>query len=813
AARDDLERQAFEIETMSALMDKELAILRADLIERESEQLRNSLDSLTQRNEELQAQAVEARVKSDLLTQRIEATPMLRAEPIPNQPISAPVANAPAYGGPTGQVSSTQPDRDFSMFYEGLSPHGRWIDVDDFGYSWQPRIAADQGWRPYLDGSWVWTDYGWTWSSNEPFGWATYHYGRWANLSHIGWVWVPDQQWAPAWVSWRQSHDHVGWAPLPPSRGAVREIDRDCDLRYNLGPSSYTFIQTNHFSNRSYRSVCSPAERNSHHFRRSVNTTRIVQRHGYQHQVFAHRGGPACSKIEDAVNGRVPRRKIHFGQSGHVSASPSSHTLSTTAPLNMIKLPLAAAGASIMPPKISELIKGAKRVDALSRLPAEEAATLVEEINGELATVEAIEEAAEVVVATSPPVEPLNVTPASIPETTVEPETPTTEEPFVADINTPEMDAAGTEIPENAPETTGETNTTTEAPIIADSDIQGADSVTTSEELTTPSMQTNPESDTIALPENPDLPMAAQTIENSSDLPPVPEESTTGATVLKGTNPTPTEANTASPDIGNHSTVEPSQNGDVGTTMPTIETPAISNVEPDTIEPASTGLSPTASEMAVEAPTSETNTVMAEAPAAEAVTAEVAATLDSSKVDKETPAAEGTSTNHTAMASEPTDSEVNAALSDEPLASANVTEEQPTTSETEMTPDSEVESSDSGPSETAPAMAGESANAEAENLAAQEAAMAEEQAKAEALAAQQAAMAEEQAKAEALAAQQAAMAEEQAKAETLAAHQAAMAEEQAKAEALAAQQAAMAQEQAKAEALAAQQAAMAEEQA
>src|SRR5262249_44554206 len=35
----------------------------------------------------------------------------------------------------------------------------------------------------------------------------------------IGWYWVPGRRWAPAWVSWRRSNDHVVWAPLPPSRG------------------------------------------------------------------------------------------------------------------------------------------------------------------------------------------------------------------------------------------------------------------------------------------------------------------------------------------------------------------------------------------------------------------------------------------------------------------------------------------------------------------------------------------------------------------------------------------------------------------
>ena len=31
-------------------------------------------------------------------------------------------------------------------------------------------------------------------------------------------MWVPETVWAPAWVSWRRSSDHMVWAPLPPGR-------------------------------------------------------------------------------------------------------------------------------------------------------------------------------------------------------------------------------------------------------------------------------------------------------------------------------------------------------------------------------------------------------------------------------------------------------------------------------------------------------------------------------------------------------------------------------------------------------------------
>jgi hypothetical protein len=80
---------------------------------------------------------------------------------------------------------------------------------------WRP-CGVEQGWRPYYHGSWTWTEDGWFWVTDEPWGWATYHYGRWLFDGAYGWVWVPGRAWAPAWVAWRWDRSAVGWAPLPP---------------------------------------------------------------------------------------------------------------------------------------------------------------------------------------------------------------------------------------------------------------------------------------------------------------------------------------------------------------------------------------------------------------------------------------------------------------------------------------------------------------------------------------------------------------------------------------------------------------------
>lgn len=95
-----------------------------------------------------------------------------------------------------------------------LDQHGEWIQNSRFGRVWRPHVVS--GWRPYVYGEWIWTDDGWFWDSYEPFGWVTYHYGRWWFTADTGWFWIPDDVWGPAWVTWANYDDYVGWAPLPP---------------------------------------------------------------------------------------------------------------------------------------------------------------------------------------------------------------------------------------------------------------------------------------------------------------------------------------------------------------------------------------------------------------------------------------------------------------------------------------------------------------------------------------------------------------------------------------------------------------------
>src|SRR5216110_457727 len=183
-------------------------------------------------------------------------------------------------------LSAWQPvraaDVSVDFFYNNLSG-GNWIEVADYGYGWQPDIAvSDPNWRPYADGYWAYTDYGWTWISYEDFGWATYHYGRWSNLADYGWIWFPgsDLDWGPAWVSWRTGGDYVGWAPLPPrGAGIVYEgqpIGGQVDVEFDIGPQYYNFCDVRFIGEPVLRDRIFPVSQNVTYIDSTVNVTNIT---------------------------------------------------------------------------------------------------------------------------------------------------------------------------------------------------------------------------------------------------------------------------------------------------------------------------------------------------------------------------------------------------------------------------------------------------------------------------------------------------------------------------------------------------------
>jgi hypothetical protein len=128
-----------------------------------------------------------------------QPAPPVYAPPPQTVVVAAPAPPPPVYVAPAATPDVVEIHA-ASDFYAPLQPYGQWVDVPGYGRCWTP-ANVDSSWRPYADGHWERTDAGWYWVSDERWGWATYHYGRWHRDLRIGWVWVPQTEWAPAWVA------------------------------------------------------------------------------------------------------------------------------------------------------------------------------------------------------------------------------------------------------------------------------------------------------------------------------------------------------------------------------------------------------------------------------------------------------------------------------------------------------------------------------------------------------------------------------------------------------------------------------------
>jgi hypothetical protein len=193
----------------------------------------------------------------------------------PPAPAPAPAPAAPAPAVTTVVPAPTTPPPDASApavsmdsFQTQLAPYGTWIQVPGLGLCWQPTVAVtDPLWRPYFnDGNWAYTDAGWSWQSDYPWGDTVFHYGRW--LFHNGaWIWVPGYDWAPAWVCWREADGYCGWAPLPPGAiyrpglGLYYNGSLALDVDFGLGMDAFVFVPFDHFWDHNLRLYMLPHDR------------------------------------------------------------------------------------------------------------------------------------------------------------------------------------------------------------------------------------------------------------------------------------------------------------------------------------------------------------------------------------------------------------------------------------------------------------------------------------------------------------------------------------------------------------------------
>jgi hypothetical protein len=154
------------------------------------------------------------------------------------------------------QVASAQyVPRDETDGVEDLDQYGSWSDDQDYGPVWTPTVVV-VGWAPYCFGHWVWVDpWGWTWIDDAPWGFAPFHYGRWA-FRRKAWVWVPGAHhshpvYAPAIVTfvggggWHPNQapgGSIGWFPLGPHEPYIPPYRTDRTRLHNIDVEHFAYV-------------------------------------------------------------------------------------------------------------------------------------------------------------------------------------------------------------------------------------------------------------------------------------------------------------------------------------------------------------------------------------------------------------------------------------------------------------------------------------------------------------------------------------------------------------------------------------------
>ncbi|HEY6338177.1 MAG TPA: DUF6600 domain-containing protein [Candidatus Sulfotelmatobacter sp.] len=204
--------------------------------------------------------------------------------------------------------------------YEDLDANGDWSYVAGYGECWRPRAVA-AGWAPYRFGHWVWVGpWGWTWVEDEPWGFAPFHYGRWASVNG-GWFWVPGPVvirpvWAPALVAFVgggpgfrfSAGVGVGWFPLGPGEVFVPgyRVSRTYVNNVNITNTSVNITKVTNV----YNTVV-------------INKTTVNE--VYVNQRVA--GGVTVVSHDAFVNARPVAQNIMRVESKELAAAPVTHVV------------------------------------------------------------------------------------------------------------------------------------------------------------------------------------------------------------------------------------------------------------------------------------------------------------------------------------------------------------------------------------------------------------------------------------------------------------------------------------------------------
>src|SRR5665213_1647850 len=202
--------------------------------------------------------------------------------------------------------------------YDDLANYGTWQPDAAYGNVWYPNDVVP-GWAPYSDGYWTTIPlFGLTWVDHARWGYAPFHYGRWARV-HNRWGWLPGNYvarpvWAPALVAWTSvgvsgGGAVHGWVPLgfrEPYRPWWGACGARCWDRYNRP------YQIDPRERDRYRDHAPPPERRRHARRAIASVRRRAMR-----RACMHRAIPYCrrSRREAPRRGSSCRATLHRGSS------------------------------------------------------------------------------------------------------------------------------------------------------------------------------------------------------------------------------------------------------------------------------------------------------------------------------------------------------------------------------------------------------------------------------------------------------------------------------------------------------------------
>jgi hypothetical protein len=255
--------------------------------------------------------------------------------------------------------------------YEDLDGYGSWSAEPTYGSVWFPR-SVQAGWSPYSEGHWAWIDpWGWTWVDDAPWGFAPFHYGRWAHFSR-GWGWVPGPRsvrpvYAPALVAFVggagfslsvSSGPAIGWFPLGPREVYVPpyRVSRNYFRQVNVSNTVVNVTNVTNIYNNPAR-----ASQLAYVNRRAPNAVTAVPP-----AAFAQARDVRRAAIQ------LPAAAIQRGQVQPVAAvAPARPALLGAAPLARAKPPAAAMQRGVIakvpppPPPIPD----AQKLPALEKNP------------------------------------------------------------------------------------------------------------------------------------------------------------------------------------------------------------------------------------------------------------------------------------------------------------------------------------------------------------------------------------------------------------------------------------------------------------